>query len=115
MPLVKQNVMKLEVFILGKQRIDQKRKKGWGRGRRERIEKGSRERIEIERKETKGNGVNNLKRRIRNIDTCLCLLFSVLKALSSGLDSAVKRCSCELLVSSWGLGKGSGLKRLVKY
>ena len=54
-PLVKQNVMKLKVFILGRQRIDQKRKKGWGRGRRERIEKGSRERIEIERKETKGN------------------------------------------------------------
>ena len=49
------NVMKLEVFILGRQRIDQKRKKEWGRGRRERIEKGSRERIEIERKETKGN------------------------------------------------------------
>ena len=45
-PLVKQNVMKLEVFILGRQRIDQKRKKGW--------ERGSRERIEIERKETKG-------------------------------------------------------------
>ena len=41
--------------ILGGQRIDQKRKKGWWRGRRERIEKGSRERIEIERKETKGN------------------------------------------------------------
>ena len=54
-PLVKQNVMKLEVFILGRQRIDQKRKKGRGRGRRERIEKGSREKIEIERKETKGN------------------------------------------------------------
>ena len=52
-PLVKQNVMKLEVFILGGQRIDQKRKKGWWRGRRERIEKGSRERIEIETKETK--------------------------------------------------------------
>ena len=49
--LVKQNVMKLEVFILGGQTIDQKRKKGWWRGRRERIEKGSRERIEIERKE----------------------------------------------------------------
>ena len=48
-PLVKQNVMKLEVFILGGQRIDQKRKKGWWR---ERIEKGSRGRIEIERKET---------------------------------------------------------------
>ena len=39
-PVVKQNVMKLEVFILGGQRIDQKRKKGWWRGRRERIEKG---------------------------------------------------------------------------
>ena len=53
---MKKNVMKLEVFILGGQRIDQKRKKGWWRGRRERIEKGSRERIEIEieRKETKG-------------------------------------------------------------
>ena len=46
------DVMKLEVFILGRQRNDQKRKKG---GRRERIEKGSRERIEIERKETKRN------------------------------------------------------------
>ena len=66
-PLVKQNV---EVFILG-QRIDQKRKKGWWRGRRERFEKGSRERIEKERKE---NGVNNLKRRIMNIDIYLCLL-----------------------------------------
>ena len=46
-PLVKQNVMKFEAFILGRQRIDQKIKKDWGRGRRERIEKGSRERIEI--------------------------------------------------------------------
>ena len=54
-PLVKQNVMKLEVFILGRQRIDQKRKKGWKKGRRERTEKGSRERIEIERIEIKGN------------------------------------------------------------
>ena len=53
-PLMKQNVMKLELFILGGQRIDQKRKKGWWRGIRERIEKGSRERIEIERKEAKG-------------------------------------------------------------
>ena len=71
-----QNVMKIVVFILGGQRIDQKRK--W-RGRRERIEKGSRERIEIERKETKDNRVNNLKRRIRNIYTCLCLLFKALR------------------------------------
>ena len=42
MPLVKQNLMKLEVFILGGQRIDQKRKKGW-----------CRERIEIERRDIK--------------------------------------------------------------
>ena len=49
-----QNVMKLEVFILGGQRIYQKGKKKWWSGRRERIEKGNRERIEIERKETKG-------------------------------------------------------------
>ena len=50
-----QNVVKLEVFILGGQIIYQKRKKRWWSGRRERIEKGNRERIEIERKETKGN------------------------------------------------------------
>ena len=72
--LVKQNVMKFEVFILGGQRIDQKRKKGWWRGSRERIEKGSREGIEIERKETKDNGVNNLKRRIRNQDLPLLVV-----------------------------------------
>ena len=54
-PLVKQNVMKYEVFILGGQRIDQKRKQVWRRGSRERIEKGSRQGIEIERKETKGD------------------------------------------------------------
>ena len=53
--LMKQNVMKFKVFILGGQRIDQKRKNGWWRGSRERIEKGSREGIEIERKETKDN------------------------------------------------------------
>ena len=53
MPLVKQNVMKFEVFILGGQRNDQKRNKGWWRGSRERIEMEGR--IEIERKETKGN------------------------------------------------------------
>ena len=47
-PVVKQNEMKLEVFILGGQR--RKRRDGV-RGRRERIEKGrERERIEIERK-----------------------------------------------------------------
>ena len=54
-------------------------KEGMGGG--ERIEKGSEEKIVIERKETKGNRVNNSKRRIRNIETCLCLFFSFLKAL----------------------------------
>ena len=38
MPLVKQSVMKFKVFILGGQRNDQKRNKGWWRGSRERIE-----------------------------------------------------------------------------
>ena len=37
MPLVKQNVMKIEVFVIGGQRIDQKRNKGWWRGSRERM------------------------------------------------------------------------------
>ena len=64
MPLVKQNVMKFEVFILGGQRIDQKRNKGWWRGSRERIEMEAQKVTEL---------ANNLKRRIRNIDTCLCL------------------------------------------
>ena len=44
---MKQNAKKCaigECAIGARQRIDQKRKKGWGRGRRERIEKGSRER-----------------------------------------------------------------------
>ena len=38
MPLVKQNVMKFEVFILGGQRNDQKRNKGCGEG----VERGLR-------------------------------------------------------------------------
>ena len=54
-PLVKQNVKKFEVLILGGQRLDQKRKKGWWRGSTERFEQGSREGIEIERKKTKSN------------------------------------------------------------
>ena len=40
-----------KIYSVGRQRIDQKRKKGWWRGSRERNEKGSREGIEIERKE----------------------------------------------------------------
>ena len=58
--------------------------------------------IEIERKETKWNLVNNLKRRIRNIDTCLCLFpQGTVFLLSSRLDSAVKRCSSEVLKFSF--------------
>ena len=91
MPLVKQNVMKFEVFILGGQRIDQKRNKGWWRG--------SRERIEMEAQ--KVTRVNNLKRRIRNIDTCLCLFPQGAFLLSSRLDSAVKRCSSKVLKLSF--------------
>ena len=63
MPLVKQNVMKFEVFILGGQRIDQKRNKGWWRGSRERIEMEAQKVTELTIEE----------RRIRNIYTCLCL------------------------------------------
>ena len=62
MPLVKQNVMKFEVFILGGQRIDQKRNKGWWRGSRERIEMEAQKVTEL-----------TIERRIRNIYTCLCL------------------------------------------
>ena len=85
-----------KICAIGEQNvINQKRKKGWWRGRRERIEKGSRERIEIERKET-------MKRRIRNIDTCLCLFpKGTAFLLSSRLDSAVKRCSSEVLKLSF--------------
>ena len=46
-PLVKQNVMKLEVFILGRHRIDQKRRdggEGEERGLRNGVERGQRER-----------------------------------------------------------------------
>ena len=38
MPLVKRNVKKFEVFILGVQRIDQKINKGWWRESSEKIE-----------------------------------------------------------------------------
>ena len=67
--------------------------------------------VERKEKDTKGN--YDLKKRSRNITTCLYLLFSFLKALqyssedlSSQLESAVKGCSySEVLVSS-GLVKG---------
>ena len=89
--MVKQNVMKFEIFIVGGQRIDQKRNKGWWRG--------SRERIEME-----AQTVTELKRRIRNIYTCLCLFPQGAFLLSSRLDSAVKRCSSEVLKLSFQRG-----------
>ena len=60
--------------------------------RRERIEKGSRERIEIDKREL----ICNLKRR--NISCSAPQGTAFLP--SSRLDSAVKRCSSEVLVSS---------------
>ena len=40
---------------------------------------------------------NNVKRRIRNIDTCPCLSPQGAFLLSSRLDSVVKHCSSEVL------------------
>ena len=48
---MKQNAMKLEVFFLGGQRIDQKRKKGWGRGNREREQREDRDREKRDKRE----------------------------------------------------------------
>ena len=106
-----QNVMKIEAFIIGGQRINQKRKKRWGRGRRERI--GSRERIVEIEKRHKGNRVNNLKRSTRNIYTCLCLFpQGTAFLLSSLLNSAVRRSSSEVLNFSFQRsGSVKGLAR----
>ena len=107
MPLVKHNVMKLEVFILGKQIIDQKRKKGWGRGRRERIEKGSRERIEIERKEE--------NKEHRHLPLLVVQLPQGTEFPTRFCSKVLQQGTLKVLVSSSRLGKGSGLKKLVKY
>ena len=107
MLLVKQNVMKFEVFILGGQRIDQKRNKGWWRGSREVIEMEAQKITEL-----------TIEEDIRNIYTCLCLFPQDASLLSSRLDSAVKRCSSDVLKLTFPaglLGKGSCSKRLVKY
>ena len=53
MPLLKQNVMKLEVFMLGGQKIDERRDGGEGEERG--LRKMNRERRVLERKETKEN------------------------------------------------------------
>ena len=68
--------------------------------------------MNIKVKEIKGNLDDNLKRRWRNIATCLYLLFSFLKGLryssedtSSGLDSAVKSCSYSAVLVCSSLAK----------
>ena len=68
-------------------------RRGGGEGEERGLRKGAERRY---RKETKWNLVNNLKTRIRNIDTCLCLFpQGTAFLLSSRLDSAIKRCSSE--------------------
>ena len=84
MPLVKQNVMKFEVFILGGQRIDQKRNKGWRRGSRERIEMEAQKVTELTIEEEDKEHLH-----------LPLLVSSSAFLLSSRLDSAVKRCSSE--------------------
>ena len=99
MPLVKQNVMKFEVFILGGQRIDQKRNKGWWRGSRERIEMEAQKVTELTIEEEDKEHLH------------LPLLVSSF-LLSSRLDYAVKRCSSEVLKLSFQRGcSAKGLAR----
>ena len=57
------------------------------------IEKGSRERIEIERKRQKGNELKNFKRTSTLASAC-CSASS--RHWVPRLDSALKRCSSEL-------------------
>ena len=67
---------------------------GEERGLRKGAERGYRDREKRDKRELS----YNLKRRIRNIDTCLCLFpQGTAFLLSSRLDSAVKRCSSEVL------------------
>ena len=86
MPLVKQDVMKFEVFILGGQRIDQKRSKGWWRGSRERIEMEAQKVTELTIEEEDKEHLH-----------LPLLVPQGAFLLSSRLDSAVKRCSSEVL------------------
>ena len=98
--------LNVEVFILGGQRIDQKRNKGWWRGSRERIEMEAQKVTELTIEEED--------------NTYLCLFPQGAFLLSSRLDSAVKRCSSEVLKLSFQrgcsvkglLGKGSCSKSI---
>ena len=94
MPLVKQDVMKFEVFILGGQRIDQKRSKGWLRGSRERIEMEAQKVTDLTIEEEDKEHLH------------LPLLVSS-RCVSSEFPtrySAVKRCSSEVLKLSFQRG-----------
>ena len=93
MPLVKQNVMKFEVLILGGQRIDQKRNKGWWRGSRERIEMEAQKVTELTIEEEDKEHLH-----------LPLLVPHGAFLLSSLLDSAVKRCSSEVLKLSFQRG-----------
>ena len=102
MPLVKQNVMKFEVFILGGQRIDQKRNKGWWRGRRERIEMEAQKVTEL------------------TIEEVYLPLLVSSKCVSSEFPTrfcskALQQCSTKTSFPAGLLGEGSCSKRLVKY
>ena len=93
MPLVKQDVMKFEVFILGGQRIDQKRSKGWWRGSRERIEMEAQKVTELTIEEEDKEHLH-----------LPLLVSSRCVSSDSRLDSAVKRCSSEVLKLSFQRG-----------
>ena len=80
MPLVKQDVMKFEVFILGGQRIDQKR--------------SSRERIEMEAQKVTELTIEEEDKEHLHLPL---LVSSRCVSSDSRLDSAVKRCSSEVL------------------
>ena len=93
---VKQNA---KICAIGKQNVANKnwslylrRTKNWSEENEGMVEREGWEREQRE----------NLKRRIRNIDTCLCLLFSFLKAFSPEFPTRFcsKGCSNEVLDSS---------------
>ena len=93
MPLVKQNVMKFEVFILGGQRIDQKINKGWWRGSRERIEMEAQKVTELTIEE---EDKEHLHLPLLVSSRCVSSEFP--------LDYAVKHCSSEGLKLSFQRG-----------
>ena len=105
MPLVKQDVMKFEVFILGGQRIDQKRSKGWWRGSRERIEMEAQKVTELTIEE---EDKEHLHLPLLVSSRCVSSEFPT-RFCSKALQQEVLKLGVQRL------GKGSCSKRLVKY